>query len=89
MPTVVYLTTGLRHVPTPRLLKPGEVFIVRFKNALRGYKIDVWFGVVLPHKFGPSRHVNRLPVGAQPEEGVWHTHFKDRVYSMYLPARNM
>lgn len=88
-PRTVYLTTGLRHVPNPRLLKPGEAFIVRFKNSLRQYKTDVWIGVVLPHMFGPSRHINRRPSGAQPEEGDWPTHLKDRIYSLYLPGRNM
>ncbi|CAI7627607.1 unnamed protein product [Penicillium glandicola] len=84
-----YLTTGLRHLPKPRPLEPGEAFIVRFKNSLRQYKADVWIGIVLPEKFGPSRHINRRPVGAQPVEGAWLTHLKDRVYSMYLPGRNM
>jgi hypothetical protein len=89
MAAVIRLTAGLRHMPVPRLLKPGEIFIVRFKNALRGYKVDVWIGVVLPHKFGPDRHLRRPPVGAQPEEGQWLTHLKDRMYPLYLPGRNM
>ncbi|KGO70590.1 hypothetical protein PITC_051840 [Penicillium italicum] len=84
-----YLTTGLRHLGKPRPLEPGETFVVRFKNSLRQYKSDVWIGVVLPEKFGPTRHVNRRPVGAQPTEGAWVTHLKDRMYSMYLPGRNM
>ncbi|KAJ5360819.1 hypothetical protein N7517_010010 [Penicillium concentricum] len=84
-----YLTTGLRHLPKPRVLEPGEALIVRYKNSLRQYKSDVWIGVVLPDKFGPSRHINRRPVGAQPTEGPWVTHLKDRIYSMYLPGRNM
>ncbi|KAJ5793695.1 hypothetical protein N7457_000294 [Penicillium paradoxum] len=84
-----FLTTGLRHLHKPRLLEPGETFIIRFKNSLRGYKCDVWICVVLPTTFSPSRHVNRRPVGAQPVEGEWLTHMKDRVYSVYLPARNM
>ncbi|CAG8335655.1 unnamed protein product [Penicillium nalgiovense] len=84
-----YLTTGLRHLGKPRLLEPGQTFVVRYKNSLRQYKSDVWIGVVLPEKFGPSRHINRRPVGAQPVEGVWMTHPKDRMYSMYLPGRNM
>ncbi|OQE16080.1 hypothetical protein PENFLA_c029G07829 [Penicillium flavigenum] len=84
-----YLTTGLRHLGKPRPLEPGETFVVRYKNSLRQYKSDVWIGVVLPEKFGPSRHINRRPVGAQPVEGAWMTHLKDRMYSMYLPGRNM
>ncbi|OQE38318.1 hypothetical protein PENCOP_c008G08125 [Penicillium coprophilum] len=84
-----FLTTGLRHLPKPRALEPGEALIVRYKNSLRQYKADVWIGIVLPDKFGPSRHVDRRPVGAQPSEGAWVTHFKDRMYSMYLPGRNM
>lgn len=84
-----YLTTDLRHLGKPRPLEAGETYVVRFKNSLRQYKADVWIGVVLPEKFGPSRHVNRRPVGAQPVEGVWMTHLKDRVYSIYLPGRNM
>lgn len=84
-----YLTTDLRHLGKPRPLEAGETYVVRFKNSLRQYKADVWIGVVLPEKFGPSRHVNRRPVGAQPVEGVWLTHLKDRVYSIYLPGRNM
>ncbi|KAJ6181168.1 hypothetical protein N7519_011629 [Penicillium mononematosum] len=84
-----YLTTGLRHLGKPRLLEPGETFVVRYKNSLRQYKSDVWIGVVLPEKFGPSRHINRRPVGAQPVEGAWMTHLKDRMYSVYLPGRNM
>ncbi|KAJ5950302.1 uncharacterized protein N7479_008715 [Penicillium vulpinum] len=84
-----YLTTDLRHLPKPRPLKPGEALLVRYKNSLRQYKADVWIGIVLPDKFGPSRHINRRPVGAQPAEGPWKTHPKDRVYSIYLPGRNM
>ncbi|CAG8908418.1 unnamed protein product [Penicillium egyptiacum] len=84
-----YLTTGLRHLGKPRPLEPGETFVVRYKNSLRQYKSDVWIGVVLPERFGPSRHINRRPVGSQPVEGVWMTHLKDRIYPMYLPGRNM
>ncbi|KAJ5055359.1 hypothetical protein NUH16_010922 [Penicillium rubens] len=82
MPPRAYLTTGLRHLGKPRLLEPGETFVVRYKNSLRQYRADVWIGVVLPEKFGPSRHINRRPVGAQPVEGVWTTHPKDRIYSI-------
>ncbi|KAJ5211218.1 hypothetical protein N7491_011038 [Penicillium cf. griseofulvum] len=89
MPPKKYLTTGLRHLPKPRALEPGEAFVVRYKNSLRQYKSDVWIGIVLPDRFGPSRHINRRPVGAQPADGTWVTHLKDRVYSMYLPGRNM
>ncbi|CAI7600571.1 unnamed protein product [Penicillium bialowiezense] len=84
-----HLTSGLRHVPTLRPLKEGEIFIIRYKNALRGYTTDVWIGVILPHMFGPTRHTHRRPSGAQPEDGEWGTHLKDRVYSFYLPGRNM
>ncbi|KAJ5815962.1 hypothetical protein N7447_008195 [Penicillium robsamsonii] len=64
-----YLTTGLRHLPKPRTLEPGEALLVRYKNSLRQYKSDVWIGV--------------------PTDGAWVTHPKDRIYSMYLPGRNM
>ncbi|CRL22270.1 unnamed protein product [Penicillium camemberti] len=84
-----YLTTGLRHLNKPRALEPGETFVVRYKNSLRQYKSDVWIAVVLPDKFGPTRHISRRPVGAQPTEGEWMTHLKDRMYSVYLPGRNM
>lgn len=84
-----HLTSGLRHVPTLRPLKEGEIFIIRYKNALRHYTTDVWIGVILPHMFGPTRHTHRRPSGAQPEDGEWGTHLKDRVYSFYLPGRNM
>lgn len=84
-----YLTTGLRHLNKPRALEPGDTLIVRYKNSLRQYKSDVWIGVVLPDQFGPTRHISRRPVGAQPTEGEWMTHLKDRMYSVYLPGRNM
>ncbi|KUM58073.1 hypothetical protein ACN42_g9095 [Penicillium freii] len=84
-----YLTTGLRHLNKPRALEPGETLIIRYKNSLRQYKSDVWIGVVLPDQFGPTRHISRRPVGAQPAEGEWTTHLKDRMYSVYLPGRNM
>ncbi|KAJ5330019.1 hypothetical protein N7452_010409 [Penicillium brevicompactum] len=80
---------GLRRLPVLRLLKEGEIFIIRYKNAMRNYTTDVWIGVVLPHMFGPTRHTHRRPSGAKPEDGEWTTHLKDRVYSFYLPGRNM
>ena len=84
-----FLTTDLRHLNKPRTLEPGETLIIRYKNSLRQYKSDVWIGVVLPDQFGPTRHISRRPVGAQPIEGEWMTHPKDRMYSVYLPGRNM
>ncbi|CAI7592005.1 unnamed protein product [Penicillium crustosum] len=84
-----FLTTDLRHLNKPRTLEPGETLIIRYKNSLRQYKSDVWIGVVLPDQFGPTRHISRRPVGAQPIEGEWMTHLKDRMYSVYLPGRNM
>ncbi|KAK9855014.1 hypothetical protein MYU51_003365 [Penicillium brevicompactum] len=85
----LFIQPGLRRLPVLRLLKEGEIFIVRYKNAMRNYTTDVWIGVVLPHMFGPTRHTHRRPSGAKPEDGEWTTHLKDRVYSFYLPGRNM
>ncbi|CAG8354292.1 unnamed protein product [Penicillium salamii] len=39
--------------------------------------------------FGPESHVRPRPSCAQPEEGDWAKHPKDRVYPVYLPGRNM
>ncbi|CAG8099928.1 unnamed protein product [Penicillium salamii] len=89
MASNTHLTKGLRHILRPRLLKSGEAFVIRYKNPLRNHKTDVWIGVILPHMFGPESHSKRRPPFAQPEEGDWTKHPKDRVYSVYLPGRNM
>ncbi|CAG8354273.1 unnamed protein product [Penicillium salamii] len=36
-----HLTSDLRHILRPRLLKPGEAFVIRYKNPLRNHKTDV------------------------------------------------
>ncbi|KAJ6072021.1 hypothetical protein N7499_010035 [Penicillium canescens] len=83
------LSQGLKHLPEPRQLQPGEIVITRFKNSMRKYRTDLWVGVVIPQTFGPSRHLNRRPTTAQPTDGPWTTHLKDRMYPLYLPGINM
>ncbi|KAJ5749227.1 uncharacterized protein N7511_010923 [Penicillium nucicola] len=90
MTRIPVLSKGLKRLPEPRQLEPGEIVITRFKNSLRKYKSDLWVGVVIPRDFGPSRHLNRRPSTAQPiDDGPWLAHLKDRMYPLYLPGLNM
>lgn len=85
------LTAGLKHVTKTSELQPGQVYIVRFKNALRNYRTDIWIGVILPEGFEPGRGLSRRPKGAKPtgEGSAWTIPLNERVYPTYLPGRNL
>lgn len=85
------LTHGLKHVTKTSELQPGQVYIVRFKNALRNHRTDIWICVILPEGFEPAGNLSRRPKGARPtEEGsAWTAPLNERVYPTYLPGRNL
>lgn len=84
------LTAGLRHVTQLQELQPGDLYVIRFKNPHRGYRTDIWLAVIMPDGFELNRALSRRPKGSKPtEEGsVWTTPLSERVYPVFLPARN-
>ncbi|KAJ5722464.1 hypothetical protein N7488_000499 [Penicillium malachiteum] len=88
MPVYCPIVHDLVKNNSPYELRPGQTFIVRFKNPRRGYRTDLWIGVILTEEFGPGKHVHGRPEGAKPAEGAWTTPLNERTYPIYMPGRN-
>ena len=82
------ISTGLTKNHTPAELEPGEAFLVRFKNARRNYRTDLWIGIILTEEFGPGKYLNGRPKKAKQADGKWTAPLNERVYPVYLPAKN-
>ncbi|KAJ5211950.1 uncharacterized protein N7498_003596 [Penicillium cinerascens] len=84
------MTADLSHIPTPREVNAGEVFIARFKNSHKKYRVDIWVGVILPDGFEPGKGLSRRPKGSRPliQGGAWKTPLRERMYPVYFPGRN-
>ncbi|KAJ6166892.1 hypothetical protein N7470_002339 [Penicillium chermesinum] len=87
MPFGPQLVAGLRKATLTRELQPGEAYLVRFKNSCRGYKTDIWLGIIMPEPYA-AEHLNRRPQEAKSTDGIWSVKPAERTYPLYMPGRN-